>query len=69
MLAPKVEVSAARQTYYEPISLDTLDTDMPVQKEIQQRNAEMQQQEQIPPINEPPADAHAQDMLNKYGDM
>ena len=39
------------------------------QKEIQQRNAEMQQQEQIPPINEPPADAHAQDMLNKYGDM
>ena len=29
----------------------------------------MQQQEQIPPINEPPADAHAQDMLNKYGDM
>lgn len=40
-----------------------------IQKEIQQRNAEMQQQEQIPPINEPPADAHAQDMLNKYGDM
>lgn len=39
-----------------------------IQKEIQQRNAEMQQ-EQIPPINEPPADAHAQDMLNKYGDM
>ena len=40
-----------------------------IQKDIQQRNAEMQQQEQIPPINEPPADAHAQDMLNKYGDM
>lgn len=40
-----------------------------IQKEMQQRNAEMQQQEQIPPINEPPADAHAQDMLNKYGDM
>ena len=40
-----------------------------IQKEIQQRNAEMQQQEQIPQINEPPADAHAQDMLNKYGDM
>lgn len=39
-----------------------------IQKEMQQRNAEMQQ-EQIPPINEPPADAHAQDMLNKYGDM
>ena len=40
-----------------------------IQKEMQQRNAEIQQQEQIPPINEPPADAHAQDMLNKYGDM
>lgn len=40
-----------------------------IQKEMQQRNAKMQQQEQIPPINEPPADAHAQDMLNKYGDM
>lgn len=40
-----------------------------IQKDIQQRNAEMQQQEQIPPINQPPADAHAQDMLNKYGDM
>lgn len=30
---------------------------------------EMQQQEQIPPINQPPVDAHAEDMLSKYGDM
>lgn len=40
-----------------------------IQKEMQQRNAEMQQQEQIPPINQPPVDAHAEDMLSKYGDM
>ena len=40
-----------------------------IQKDIQQRNAEMQQQEQIPPINQPPVDAHAEDMLSKYGDM
>ena len=47
---------------------EMLASQIQIQKEIQQRNAEMQQ-EQIPPINEPPADAHAQDMLNKYGDM
>lgn len=48
---------------------EILASQIQIQKDIQQRNAEMQQQEQIPPINEPPADAHAQDMLNKYGDM
>lgn len=52
VLAPKVEVSAARQTYYEPISLDTLDTDVPVQKEIQQRPVQ-QEPVQVQPVQKP----------------
>ncbi|MDO5121068.1 MAG: DNA mismatch repair endonuclease MutL [Erysipelotrichaceae bacterium] len=33
VLAPKVEVSTARQTYYEPLTLDTLDLNTPVKEE------------------------------------
>lgn len=35
----------------------------------QNQNQKDMKQEQIPPINQPPVDAHAEDMLNKYGDM
>lgn len=36
VLAPKVEVSTARQTYYEPLTLDTLDLGEPVKEKAPQ---------------------------------
>ena len=48
VLAPKVEVSTARQTYYEPLTLDTLDLNTPAKEEAPQSTVQPEPVQQKP---------------------